>query len=753
MQLQPRYNESGYTRLFKFYGVELGKNGNQLSGECPFLQCRDDSHTTPVNFFANPASGLWDCKKCGRSGNSYNFIRCLYEDAYSQTTDEDFERLSSERNGVSASTLKHFGVAYNYINDEWLIPAYSLQREKLINLYAWKQEATRSGPIMTVMSGPTFKLVLFGLPEFRRQKVRPVWLTEGPWDFMSQWELFQSDPKFAASYDILGVPGTTIPDEDLPLLLGRELVFLGDNDTAGQSLITKAAHKMSKVSIFPSKMSYLDFDSIPEASYKHRITKDKPSFPPGSLNPPTGYDVRDLKNDLGSDNALTYMLKHQIEYKIDMKAVASTNYDQKARSIPCEQFQELVESTSKELFLPECLYDTLAVMCAIAATVQLKSHPLWAYVVGPPSSGKTTLLSLVSAAQDHCFGMTTWTGLVSGFTQHGRGDASILPKLNGKCVTIEDLTPILNEPKPTQDRLFGELRDVYEGKTSKYYRNFESRNFSDQKFHILACVTDRIRSINNTDLGERFLHVEQDTYWTTNGTMVRDGVDRKKLMASASSSVLEEIGYGNDIPKLIEQRSMCWGLLDHIINRIKDDKMWVQSKTVSFASSDMVSYIEELSAWVSYARTVVQRDRDKQLLFRPRAEYGTRIMKQLTKLAIALSLLFDESFPSEKIKGIIRKVALDSGSSFQQEIMHHISHSDRGLGVNDLSHLLNISATHVLNRVRDMQELGIVYPTQPVMRGRGNQPHIYTFTKDLASVSKSLGFTKQSGPIVRKIGV
>ena len=72
----------------------------------------------------------------------------------------------------------------------------------------------------------------------------------------------------------------------------------------------------------------------------------------------------------------------------------------------------------------------------------------------------------------------------------------------------------------------------------------------------------------------------------------------------------------------------------------------------------------------------------------------------------------------------------------------HIAQKPReGLTVSELASALNISHTHILNRLNDMQELGIVQYQYPLVKRPGNQPHVYLFTKELQDVAKALGFS------------
>lgn len=723
--LRPVNSNGAFVRMFKFYGLKLEQSNQQLVGDCPFGMISSLYCENPLgHFYANPTTGLWDCKRCGRSGNAYDFIRIFHDCCFSNgmTTEADYQLLSEYRPGISPETLEQHKLAYNPLLDEWLIPSYSL-KGTMINLYAYKNRESEKGPIPTIMSGPTFKQLLYGLQHYRRESRRPLWLLEGHWDLLAFHEMV-TKLGVADQHDYVAVPGSHVfPDEDLALFSLRDVRLCYDHDSAGEEGILKVCNKMGINSITPKKLWRMNWTGLEK-----------------------GYDVRDLINDNGHKVAWSKLNKDLAqELNIDLVKSANAAYSPNNMMIPCNSFTELTESIGKpgKLYLPPSLQDTFCIVMAIAATTKLGGKPTWGFIVAPSSAGKTTLIDLFSTAHNHCFFMSKMTGLLSGYFKEGMGDASILPKIQDHCLVIKDFTPILKASQQAQDNIFGELRDVYDGSTAAYYRNHVKAVYNDVRFNILACVTDAIRGINQTDVGERFIQIEYDSYWNPQGFMERDSINKSALVKSAMSNVFTKInGQSSSGNFLSEQKAQTWGFIDYLYNRINDDRGWVHSK-VEMISSNIAfcEYIENLSMWCNAARATVKRDKDKQLSHRPRLPYPQRFAEVLCNMAVGVSLVLDEDDPNGRVKDIIRKIALDSGLSFQQEIMFAIAHSEGGaLSIGDISTTLNVSQTHVLNHLRDMQELNIVKYHIPAVRIRGNQPHIYALTPEYVDIAKALGF-------------
>ena len=250
--------ESQYVKFYRFYGCKLQEMGQQLQGDCPFSDCGREGH-----FFASPGTGLWDCKICSRSGNTYTFANEFLQDCRSITTDADLEQLAELRIGIKIPTLDLFGVALNPHNGDWLIPGYSLE-SKLTNLWAWKECFDQKDQTWNrkIMAGPTFKQTLFGLQFFRNKSTLPIWICEGHWDTMAWYDVLstvknaETGHRLIDEHDILGCPGVGVfPKELVGLLNGRDVRVLFDNDEAGKKGIDHIVKTIAQHGSIPRKFS------------------------------------------------------------------------------------------------------------------------------------------------------------------------------------------------------------------------------------------------------------------------------------------------------------------------------------------------------------------------------------------------------------------------------------------------------------------------------------------------------------------
>jgi hypothetical protein len=151
-------------------------------------------------------------------------------------------------------------------------------------------------------------------------------------------------------------------------------------------------------------------------------------------------------------------------------------------------------------------FDTVDLALATVIANRLDGDPLWLFLVAPPSSGKTeTLMSLVDTEDVYPLNNLTPATFISGYERRG-GDASLLPRVDGKTLVMKDFTSILTMHRDARAEILSQLREIYDGAYSKDFGNGKHVEWRG-KVGLLAGVTpviDREYAFNAA-LGERFL--------------------------------------------------------------------------------------------------------------------------------------------------------------------------------------------------------------------------------------------------------
>ncbi len=151
-------------------------------------------------------------------------------------------------------------------------------------------------------------------------------------------------------------------------------------------------------------------------------------------------------------------------------------------------------------------YEGIDVALATVVANRMPGDPLWVFVVGPPSSGKTEIIRTLDAVPD-VFPLSSLTAqtFASGFERKGT-ETSLLPKLDGKTVTMKDFGTVLTMYREKKAEILAQLREIYDGSFVKEFGNGKAVRWSG-KVGLLAGVTptiDREYGLNHI-LGERFL--------------------------------------------------------------------------------------------------------------------------------------------------------------------------------------------------------------------------------------------------------
>lgn len=266
---------------------------------------------------------------------------------------------------------------------------------------------------------------------------------------------------------------------------------------------------------------------------------------------------------------------------------------------------------------------------------QLDSKPVWLHIVGPPGSGKTEILQTFSGS-DKVYPISSFTKhtLVSGkIRKRGEKDPSLALKIDGKILIVKDFTTILTMRSEDRLEIFGQLREFYDGSFRKGFGTGEEDKIYYSHFGIITGVTNEIDNHLGalSSLGERFL------IYRCPNISEKERFERAKK-ASRNVSVKQQ-----------EKELM---LAAHRVLAIQPQK--------PILPLDIESKIQRIVMFLSRARTNVKRNPyTREPLYIPEPEIPTRLMKQLTDLAIGIAMARKKEFVTEDEIKIIKKVAID----------------------------------------------------------------------------------------------
>lgn len=304
--------------------------------------------------------------------------------------------------------------------------------------------------------------------------------------------------------------------------------------------------------------------------------------------------------------------------EVDLNEVISVQPQQ------CNSFTRLMEIYRQDMTVTQSLEDCMAVCMAVHVAVALEGDPLWMYLVGAPSSGKSTICELLGSDEIHTRAMSKFTGLVSG----SRQGTHLVPMFQGKCVVVKDGTVLLDSNPQTISQVFGELRDIFDGSLEAHYRNGVSASFSGISFGMIIGMTEKIYGMNMSALGERFLHVRLET--TRDTEVIRNKRAIESIFNTTGRSLSEgnEIGDQRSFPV---QRSFTAGFLSHLHSKVRQEDILKPKYT-----QDDIDLIQSLGDMIACSRAQAPRSREfgqNELLYDAVPEASTRVVKQIARLA------------------------------------------------------------------------------------------------------------------------
>ena len=107
----------------------------------------------------------------------------------------------------------------------------------------------------------------------------------------------------------------------------------------------------------------------------------------------------------------------------------------------------------------------MAATVAITCSIEIPGEPLWAFLIGPPSSGKTTFIDSFGGNNELFDNLSKISAksLVSGWKDETDEEPSYLAKLKDKTLFVKDFTVTLTDSPDSQREVFGLLTDIFDG--------------------------------------------------------------------------------------------------------------------------------------------------------------------------------------------------------------------------------------------------------------------------------------------------
>lgn len=618
-----------YSELFSVYlnqHVEKGTSG-EVKLNCPFEECLKEDH-----FRANCDNGLWHCLRCDAGGNNRALVTQLHAQYLKRTTFAQYQLLSRVRY-ISVDILQEAQFAYDVEVDRWYVPFWYYDpatkefSDTLTNLGYFCPSLPNEKERYVIKKGKGFNTYLYN-PGITYPATKVAIICEGEWDTLAYYDSHRDSDDL-----IQGKPGSGFPVQVMQGMAGcTEFHLLTDNDAPGQQ------QKIRAIGVIKQE--------APTAIIKEldwSLVEDAPK------------DIRDLwKNPARkvtmSRDISNAMVVNEDAYDsvqaLDPERVAPGHIADVYSCPPIFTFTEYIQRMKDAmLYITPVNEMAIAAVHAITCTIGIRDQPLWAFLIGVPSSGKTTLIDSYGGNNQwfDCLSKLSSESLVSGWSDDSDEEASYLPRLDNKTLFVKDFTVTLQETIEKQKKVMAILTDIYDGFIKVHYGNRKLNEFVTY-FNMVAGVTPIVYAHSAVSIGERFLRID----W------LGKNYDRREYARRA----LLNFGEESEVKKK-ELSEATLGFAQHL--RTKELKTHIEPM--------YVESLVDLAEFVAIIRTKAELDRHEGLIYRPEAELGPRLVKQLAKMYVGSRHVLDAS---ESAYGVTRKVAFDTCHGFALEMVEHI---------------------------------------------------------------------------------
>jgi hypothetical protein len=349
--------------------------------------------------------------------------------------------------------------------------------------------------------------------------------------------------------------------------------------------------------------------------------------------------------------------------------------------------EQLLEIFRKYLYLP----DTGAVEVALGAIAanRLPGDPVWLLLVGPPSSGKTEILSSLSLLPDiHEVSTITQAGLLSGSVGKGAGVTGGLLAEIGRfgVIACKDFTSILSASPDARTTVMAALREIYDGKWIRHLGTSGGRVVAWKgKVGFIGAVTEVIdlHAATIGTMGERFVFYR-----------LPELDDEERLELGHASMSLT----GSQDAMRLELAEAVGGFLD-------GKKLNPELPELSSGNMESLVLLADLA---TKCRSSVERSgHDREIELVPQSEALGRLQSELLQLGRGLTCI---GVPSERVDELLTKVALDGMSKTRRAIVDYFVSTDQDLrpSATQLANQLQLPTKAVHRALEELAAHGVV---------------------------------------------
>ena len=362
-------------------------------------------------------------------------------------------------------------------------------------------------------------------------------------------------------------------------------------------------------------------------------------------------------------------------------------------SIEIAAWDQLATYLQTEFYQPDL--EALRIVLAACRAQYHPGEPIWLFVVGPPGSGKTSVvINAVSALPTSWVESSITERTLLSCASQGK-ETSLLLRMGSGILAFKDFTTILSKNDESQREIVSQLREVYDGsyksKTGVEWREWEG------KVTVIAAVTPAIERAwaVHRDLGERFMQVR----WPN-----RDG-------AKVAAMARRQRGREKQIVNTLKTRVTAFFHKEGPTPQVTEKQGF---------------FIDSLATAIAQLRGHVVRD-GKEVVDVSPLEEPSRLAKSLESIAVHHAALFNRE-PEPQDMGAVMRLGLDTIPSKRLRIVQSIPPGSL-ISVQEICSLTKIPRGTINRPLEDLENLLVIEQSDDAVLGKK-----VTFTKDFLDI-------------------
>lgn len=342
----------------------------------------------------------------------------------------------------------------------------------------------------------------------------------------------------------------------------------------------------------------------------------------------------------------------------------------------CNSWSKLIASWHKALHWTTGLDTTLSVMMACIASTKVIGDPVWIKVLGPPSSGKTTLCEALSIAKKYIYPKDTVTGLTSGYQtdRDGSENLSLVLKIKDKTFIIKDGDTLLR--LRNREQVLSQFRALYDKALRTQYNNKMTADHEGINTTVILCGTSTLYELDSAESGDRFLvcNIVEDMTDDLKRKILLGVFTREVKNSCCESNGLAETHYD---PYQVAAMQQTGGYVEYL--RENASKLLPEVEIPDNLANDIC----DMGEFIGFLRARPSKGQTETA----ECEFGARAVSQLVKLARCLAIVLNKKTVDKEVVRRIHKVTLDTAKGSTLKIVDIIyKRGQDGIELNYLSH-------------------------------------------------------------------